>query len=516
MKKIIGISFLIILTSYLLLLSKHLVIEEILGFYLLPILFVIIVATILFLIFRIFRPISYKKFITNSLFLACVLQLAIVSLILWSATTRYFAREKVINDIDYAIKVVEDVHPNLYAVISKNAFIATTDSLKRLLPIQVSDVEAYKTLREIFSQIGDGHTGGGWNFFSNRKTFLFRKALPYKIEVKNERLFVSKNYFYRNTIPVGSEIIKINGKTSSQCLSEISKLLSYESIPFRNAMLDSPMFWGLWNDYHSFEITYKTPDTKTIRTIKSSGGLISKILAFGKSSGKDYSYKIISGNIGYIEFNSFKDFDNFKFFLDTTFKSIKAGNVKELIIDIRKNGGGNSSLGDELMQYISKTDFRMADSCTIKISKELINKKQYSWIDSTKRVIGSLYNSRDTSKTKLRENPLRFKGKSYLLTGNNTFSSATMFACSFQCYNVGKIIGTETGGLTACFGDVYTFELPNTRLDVGVSWKKFYNACGVDNRRGVIPDYIIENSFEDEKNGIDRVLEFTLDLINKN
>lgn len=48
---------------------------------------------------------------------------------------------------------------------------------------------------------------------------------------------------------------------------------------------------------------------------------------------------------------------------------------------------------------------------------------------------------------------------------------------------------------------------------MGVSYKKFYNACGVDNRRGVIPDYIVENSFEDEQQGVDRVLEFTLELI---
>jgi Periplasmic protease len=516
MKKIVGFSLLIILISFLLLLSKYLVIEEILGFFLFPILLVIIVSTIPYLIIRIFRKISYKKFITNSLVVACVLQLVIVSLILWSASNRYFAREKVINDIDYSIKIMEDVHPNLYAEISKKAFIAKTDSLKRLLPLKVSDVEAYKTLRKIFSQLRDGHTGGGWNFFSNRMAILFRKSFPYKIEIKNERMFVSKNYFYRNTIPVGSEIIKINGKTSNQCLSEINELLSYETIPFRNAMLSSPLFWGLWNDFQYFEITYKAPDTKTIRTIRSTGGLISKILAFSESSGKNYSYKILPDNIGYIEFNSFNDLDKFKTFLDSTFRSIEHNNVRDLIIDIRKNGGGNSSLGDEIMQYISKTDFKMADSCIIKISNELINKKQLNWIDSAKRVAGSLYNSHDTSKTKLRENSLRFKGKSYLLIGGNTFSSATMFACSFQCYNVGKIIGTETGGLTACFGDVYSFELPNTKLNMGVSYKKFYNACGIDNRRGVIPDYIIENSFEDERKGIDRVLKFTIDLIEQN
>jgi hypothetical protein len=517
MKKIIKYTLVIILILYLLLLSKYLQIEEILGFYLTPILLVSIVATLPYLIIRIFRTISYKKFISNSLLAGCVLQIVIIILILWSATPRYFSREQVSNDIDYSIKVMEDVHPNLYSVISKDSFSTKTDSIKKLLPLKVSEIEAYKTLSKIFSQIGDGHTGGGWKFYSNRLAGLFRNTLPYKIDIKNERLFVAKNYFYRNTIPIGSEIIKINGKASSQCLSEVSQLISYENIAFRNYMLRIPIFWGLWNDFHSFKITYKTPDSKTIRNIKTSGGLISKILFFkdNKSSGKNYSYKTILGNIGYLEFNSFRALDKFKTFLDSTFKSIEAGNVKNLIIDIRNNGGGNSSLGDELMQYISKNDFRQFDSGFVKISNELNKKGKLNWIDSSKRVIGSLYNFLDTSKTKLRENPLRYKGKSYLLIGGHTFSSATGFASSFQCYKVGKIIGTETGGITACFGDVYTFELPNTKLDVGVSYKKFFNACGVDNKRGVMPDYIVENTFEDDKKGIDRVLEFTVDIINQ-
>lgn len=88
-----------------------------------------------------------------------------------------------------------------------------------------------------------------------------------------------------------------------------------------------------------------------------------------------------------------------------------------------------------------------------------------------------------------------------------------MFASSFNCYNVGEIIGTETGGLTVCFGDVYSFKLPSTKFNMRVSYKKFYEACGVDNRQGVIPNHIVESSFEDQEKGIDRVLEFTTDLI---
>ena len=123
----------IILTSFLLLLSKYLIIEEILGFYLIPIILVVIVATIPYLVIRIFRTISYKKFISNFFIAACFLQIVIMSLILWSATPRYYSHEQINKDIDYAIKVMEDVHPNLYAVISKEVFYAKGSAL---IPIE--------------------------------------------------------------------------------------------------------------------------------------------------------------------------------------------------------------------------------------------------------------------------------------------------------------------------------------------------------------------------------------------
>jgi len=514
MKKIIGFGFLIILISYLLLLSKYLVIEEILGFYLFPILVVIIAASTLYWIIRIFQKISYKRFITNSLLVACALQILIVSLILWIVAPRYFSREQVITDIDYAIKIMEDVHPNLYAIISKDAFYFKTDSIKKALPLKVSDAQLCKTLGKIFSSIGDGHTGGGGDFLCKGISTLFRKTLPYKIDVKNDRLFVAKNYFYRNTIPVGSEIIAINGKPSRQCLSEVSKLFSYESISLRNNNLSYPIIWGMWNDYRSFEITYITPDTKTIRTITSSGGIISKFMSSSEYSGRDYSYKVLQGNIGYMEFNAFNNYGKFKTFLDSTFQSIKDNNVKNLIIDIRKNGGGHSELGDEFLQYIAKTDFMQFDSSLLKISNVLMKRGHLNFIDSSKRIVGTMVNDTTEAKlTKLRDNPYRYSGQLYLLIGGKTFSSACSFTSAFKCYHLGKIIGSETGGITVCFGDLYQFKLPNTKLGMSVSKRKYYHPCGIDNRRGVIPDYMVGNSFEDDKNGIDRVLKFTVDLI---
>lgn len=114
----------------------------------------------------------------------------------------------------------------------------------------------------------------------------------------------------------------------------------------------------------------------------------------------------------------------------------------------------------------------------------------------------------------MKELPLRYNGKTYLLTNNGTFSAAQGFASAYKCYGQGTIIGEETGGATVNFGDVHVFELPHTRLKVMTSWEQAFSSCGIDNQRGVIPDFEVQNSIEDYINNNDRVLEFTLNLIN--
>jgi len=515
MKKVVPLSLIATLILYLFLLPRYLVIDDVVALYLFPVVLFGGVSTIIYGVKRIFKQVSYGRRIRRSLIVACVFQLLMAGLVSWSLTPRYFAREKVVADIDYAARVMEDVHPDLYATISKKEFDAATDSIKRTLPVKVSHVETYKILRKVFAQIKDGHTSAGWNFSYNPISILFRKTLPYRLAVKGNRLFVVQNNFYRKRIPIGSEILKINGQPADQCIRQVSTLISYENNPFRNDLLSSPGLWALWNNFHDFEITYKPFGSDIARTIRTSGGLISNLMALRRNIGSDYTFRVLPGNIGLINFNHFRHPEKFKVFLDSTFRSIRDKNVTDLIIDIRRNGGGNSMLGNELMQYISPTGFRMADSVQIKISNEVMERNQLAWLDTAQYKPGMVYHYRDTSNIKLRQNPLRFSGNTYLLAGGHTYSSATLFASAFRRFHAGKIIGTETGGLTVCYGDVYKFLLPNTKYNMRVSYKKFFNAGGIDNRRGIIPDYVVSNSFNDDRRGIDRAMQFAIQLIGR-
>jgi C-terminal processing protease CtpA/Prc len=209
----------------------------------------------------------------------------------------------------------------------------------------------------------------------------------------------------------------------------------------------------------------------------------------------------------------------FTHFLDTVFTQIKHEKTEDLIIDLRNNSGGYSVLGDELFQYISEVPFSQFGKTTVKYSK--LRAQFYTEIRKTgflKNYTDSAFNNfiapgYGTTKitydslTILRKNPLRFKGNVYLLTSTNTFSSASDFAWCFQHFNMGKVVGEETGGYIVCFGDLINATLPVTKLSLNISHKEFYGyGATPKERHGVLPDYKVE---------ADNALDFTLKLIDK-
>ncbi|MCP4676108.1 MAG: hypothetical protein GY854_11500 [Deltaproteobacteria bacterium] len=451
------------------------------------------------------------RIIQKSMYASMFLQLIILLVIKMIVAPKHYPRGEIVEDIDFAITTMESVHPNLYSQIPKERVVSFTSSIKKQLSARVSDITAFKHFREITALFKDGHTKGGLSYLIG--FMLFSKMPPYKFKVINDRLFVAKNYSYRGAIPVGSEILEIDGEPAHKCIEEVGHLLSYETKDFRNARLAQNLWWGLWKEFGDFEIKYQTSDND-MATLRSRGGVIASILAIldWPFMRTNYSFKTIENDVGYLEFNKFSGLEAFEVFLEDVFSQIKNKNIGHLIIDIRANGGGNSSLGKELMQYISPGKFKTFDAIKVKVSEELLKRNTES--DYKNKPPGSIVDYKQSLlQHELRDNPLRYSGKSYLLISGNTFSSAAQFAAMFKCYKVGKIVGVETGGITVTYGDTYRYELPNTKFSLRVSYKKFHSPCARDDRRGVVPDYIIEDSIEDIIEGKDRVLDFTFGLI---
>jgi len=514
MKKTLIISQSIIMILFYIFLPDNILIEEILTLLFISIFIAFLIFIIPLIVLKLIKKNSLKLYINGSFILALILQVFLLIFILWSSTPKYCNKEQIVADIENAQVYMEDIHPNLYAYISKNKIETLKNSLIDKIPEKITDIETYKIFSEFFAYFKDGHILFNIDNYLKRGGILTKNIPPYRFKLKNGKLYIIKNYYYRKNIPIGSEILKINDKPASVCVKEVSKLISHETVQHLNAQLQIPLFWGQWNNFEDLEITYKTTDNQT-KTISSSSGLFANISMLYDFTGlgiDNYSFKIIN-NIGYLYIRHFTKIKKLKKLLDNSFKEIKQKKIKNLIIDIRDSDGGSQVTSEEIMQYISPVSFNSYDISLLKVSKEII--KLNPNIDKTLYIPGSLYKE-PQNKVELKKNSLRYNGNCFLLTSGYSFSTASDFAAMFRHFKIGTIIGTETGGRRISFGSPYKFHLKNSNCFAKASMKKLINVGGVQNKGVIIPDYIIENTIKDDINEIDRVLRFAIKIIKKN
>ena len=497
-----------------LLISNRLLIKDIVFTYLLVLIPSAILSNIEYLIVR--RKIDYSKFVLKKLHFNLIVVIFFLACLILLTKPTYLSKNTVISDLKFMVKTLENVHPDIYHSISKDSFQLKLNKEIEALPERITELEFYTLCARLTSFFKTGHTRPREDHLVSK--YIVGRSFPFETKIIDDRLFVTHNLSLLSAVPVGSEIIEINNKSIHQVIDEWSQLVSYENEAFRNYQITKPINIGIWNNFKSFDIKYIEYNSTNIKEKRVSGGIASNMYALMKSKlqkPQELIYKELTPETGYIGFFGCNDLENYESFYQSTFSELKNKGIKHLIIDIRNNGGGHTLITAWLEQYIFNQPHNDTDSTIVKVSDELIAtgkvKRKLPHIKDAKA--GETY-TRISGLRELKDLPLRYKGETYLLTNNATFSAAQGFASAYRCYGQGTIIGEETGGVTVNFGDVHIFKLPNTGLNIMTSWEQAFSACGTDNQRGVIPDFIVQNTIEDYINHTDKVLEFTLNLIN--
>lgn len=439
-------------------------------------------------------------------------------------------------DLDFMFGTLEAVHPNLYAYTNDSIVHREREDEERRLNRPMTRLEFYREIAPLVALLKDGHTSvyspyEEWEQYKKLGGLLF----PFALDVQTTHTYIQTNYSADTLIASGMELLAVNGKSIQEIAVELTRYISGERQAWKNQLLSNGFRSWLWLIYRwegPFEVSIKNNgDLPYIIKVPgiTTEDLKIKLNQTKKQTPVYYTYRYLPEfKTGLIDFRSFSDYNRFKEFLQKTFTQMKADGAENLIIAIRKNGGGNSSLGDLLLTYLTDKPFVQTSRMDIKASKQI--KRYYrhflpwyirwlplQWINSFGR---KLWKTPEGSIATWKEDPMKHKankllctGQKYVLIGSNTFSSASMFAAAVKDYQIGTLIGEETGGLATSYGDVYSFDLPNTRISVGVSHKRFVRPNGQDDGHGVLPDYEASESQEDMVKGLDTALEFTKQLI---
>lgn len=232
----------------------------------------------------------------------------------------------------------------------------------------------------------------------------------------------------------GSEILSVDGEDiKDYCYRNISPEVHSSTSQWTDYMTfcGHQVTLAPGNKVSTFEL--RTPEGKLI-TISSNRNDLDWDLR--KENVYDcFEFRVIDGNIGYLNVKSFAQGRFKKDDFDTIYKKIQRTGA--LILDLRNNGGGNSAYADYLMSHfvdsiVPKGEWRSRKYIAAHASWNM----PMEW-----HSVGyeKLY---PISNKNIYDRPI------CVLVSERTFSSAENFCALFKNASRGKIIGVATGGST--------------------------------------------------------------------
>jgi carboxyl-terminal processing protease len=350
-----------------------------------------------------------------------------------------------------------------------------------------STLNYYQVLQEMCAQLHDGHT----NVYPPKELFAEAfEAPPVRtalIEGKVILIEVRSPSLRQQGVVPGVEVLAIDGVPVHTYAQRIAPFQSASTPQDREMRTYSAR---LLAGAASQPVTLLLQDAKGhsfTRTLARSGYSDAQ-----SSQPPLLEFKILKGNIGYVALNSFAD----KALL-TQFAAAypQLQQTKALILDVRRNGGGNSDIGFGVLKYLLDKPFQT----TVWHTRDY--RPSYRpwelpelWYGEVEKPVSPLSTP-------------AYAGKVVVLTSTRTFSAAEDFTVAFDYAKRGLVMGEPTGGST---GQPLSFSLPGggsarvcTKRDTYPDGKEF---VGV----GVQPQRVVHPTIADVRAGRDTVLEAAL------
>lgn len=428
--------------------------------------------------------------------------------------------------------VLEDIHPGLYwyndEASMDSAFTATYKQIIKPLKEQ----EFINLLYPVISYIKCGHTQ-----LQNSKAYISATnrpkvvPLPFDVFVKNNQAWIISNRTSHKEVAPGSELLEINDIPVEKILDGAYSWWSSDgnNKSWKEFFLNDYDFFEYYcSAVYNFKPPYKVKikdQFDRISNIKIDNGYLESPSSFKsevvnnipdeqreKERKQTYlNLKILDDSITAVVTVNALEYGDEEYY-HQFFEEINKSKIKNLILDIRKNHGGDVRIISNLLSYLADGDFRILKKIIAKkedpsnsiyaayFDKHISDSYKSSYKKGIKEgdwyTISTSEEMGDLTAFNTIDEKNHFKGDLYVLIGGGTFSNAANFAAALKKYRKNTIfIGTETGGTEAgCFGgNIQKLELPYSKIIVQIPLFRLINdSVEPTGKNGLIPDYEIQ------------------------
>jgi Peptidase family S41 len=445
---------------------------------------------------------------------------------------------------DYSLfrQILEKSHPSIYWYTTKDSMDYYFDQGYQSLGDSMTEIQFRDELAYVISKIDCGHTSvKGSKAFNRYIDTASALAFPFALKFWADTMVITANLRRKDPILQRGTIVKsINGYTASALTDTLFNYITTDGYSINGKYQSLSTGFAFANLYKN---VMGLTDSMDIHFMDSLGvekqvyvkpydfkadTMNKNTLSHGppaKGSGKKKerpSFYLSSVNLqldtvmktGFMTVATFDRSNHLKKFFKNSFKVLQKEQIKNLIIDVRSNGGGDAGLSTLLTRYITDHKFKLADSLyTIKPPaeyKKYIQKSfWYGLVISavTKKGKDGKYHFRYFEKHYYSpKEKNHYEGQVFILIGGNSFSATTLFAGSLKGQKNVTLVGEETGG--GYYGNtawiIPDVTLPNTGLRFRLPrFRMVVDKDRIKNGRGIIPDVWALPTSDAIRNGID-------------
>jgi hypothetical protein len=380
-------------------------------------------------------------------------------------------------DVEKLIKTIESTHP-IFLEGETEKYKKAKESFLKETDKDMTTAEFQLSVSRYLSSIQDGHT---------RVWFEEDQYLNINWRyLKGNLVLLDKN-----NKPTNKIVKKINGVEINRVMNTIKDLFPAEN--YAAEIINNSTY-----SKGKMVLTNSGVDCSKdmFVTIKSEAGEENIKVEFDINNSsqnvkREISSKKINDKTIYVKLGICEVNEN----LNKVLSDLKEGinnNVKNVIVDVRDNPGGNSQACNMILDALNIKPGHFG--AIIRFSPLAQERDGYL------RKSGYIAHDRSNEVVKNKDINL------YVITNEESFSSAQLLATLVKDGNLGTIVGQPSSNMPSSFGDVLKFQLDNSKLEVQTSFKKWTRPDkSKDAERVLQPDIEVEYP----EDPLDKVLKLT-------